>query len=449
MTIAGHRRNDEVNRPTPDNPVLWRRGDESAGSSSDLARSACTTATVDQMTESEDPGDARPSVAAYFADLDAAAIPLFTVLGQVVVAAAALESNLQLELARLLVAARARQGPAEDDPLAEQLAELKKLTAGQLLGRLRERGLPESLEQRIDGAIARRNRLVHHFFEDPQLIKATAGTEASADVIGKLQQLALDCAALSVELQLFALPKIEASMGASKEELLNFVLSLDPAQLQKQAERKQVEEIQVLGSAVGWAGHSESLSSGAPWDLNEHHRLKVDWMGEQVETLADLLRPGLRAVCIGINPSPVSVAAGHYYQGQIGRRFWQRLQRAGAIKEAGTGREDDAAFLAGIGFTDIVKRPTARADAISSAEFEHGRELLAVKLRRYNPPLLIFTFKKTATALLGPFKGDGHRPELEFEGAQIFVMPGPYERTDRVADSLEQLRDLLAAGDHP
>jgi hypothetical protein len=35
-------------------------------------------------------------------------------------------------------------------------------------------------------------------------------------------------------------------------------------------------------------------------------------MGEKAETLADLLRPGLRAVVVGINPSPVSVAAGHY-----------------------------------------------------------------------------------------------------------------------------------------
>jgi hypothetical protein len=32
-------------------------------------------------------------------------------------------------------------------------------------------------------------------------------------------------------------------------------------------------------------------------------------MGEQVETLEDLLRPGLRAVCVGINPAPTSVAA--------------------------------------------------------------------------------------------------------------------------------------------
>ena len=42
------------------------------------------------------------------------------------------------------------------------------------------------------------------------------------------------------------------------------------------------------------------------------HRLTETWMGRETLTLADLLRPGLRAVVVGINPSPVSVAAGHY-----------------------------------------------------------------------------------------------------------------------------------------
>ncbi len=54
-------------------------------------------------------------------------------------------------------------------------------------------------------------------------------------------------------------------------------------------------------------------------------------MGEQVTTLADLLRPGLRAVCVGINPSPVSVEAGHYYQGRLGQVFFARLREAGVL----------------------------------------------------------------------------------------------------------------------
>ncbi|MEO6207502.1 MAG: hypothetical protein ABIP77_06075, partial [Candidatus Limnocylindrales bacterium] len=51
--------------------------------------------------------------------------------------------------------------------------------------------------------------------------------------------------------------------------------------------------------------------------------------GVQTVTLADLppLRDGL--LFIGLNPSPVSVEAGHYHQGRLGRTFWRRLMLAG------------------------------------------------------------------------------------------------------------------------
>jgi hypothetical protein len=47
------------------------------------------------------------------------------------------------------------------------------------------------------------------------------------------------------------------------------------------------------------------------------HRVVIEWMRESIETLEDLLRPGLDAVCVGINPTPTSVAAGHYYQAAL------------------------------------------------------------------------------------------------------------------------------------
>jgi double-stranded uracil-DNA glycosylase len=90
------------------------------------------------------------------------------------------------------------------------------------------------------------------------------------------------------------------------------------------------------------------------------HRAVEEWLGVRVETLEDLLRPGLRAVCVGINPAPASVAAGHYYQGALGQKFFARLRRIGVVP-AKTRWEDDAAFAVGIGFTDIVKRPTRAA----------------------------------------------------------------------------------------
>ena len=172
------------------------------------------------------------------------------------------------------------------------------------------------------------------------------------------------------------------------------------------------------------------------------HRVRAEWMGEEVETLADLLRPGLRAVVVGINPSTVSVEAGHYYQGQLGKLLWRRLRTAGLLPEdARPGREDDDAFAAGVGFTDIVKRPSARAHELSAAEFSHGRAALEEKLAANAPGLVIFTYKKSATALCGRFPGHGFVPGIEVAGIRTFVMPGPYEQADRAAESLAGLRD--------
>src|SRR3954465_10656178 len=100
------------------------------------------------------------------------------------------------------------------------------------------------------------------------------------------------------------------------------------------------------------------------------HRATEEWMGQPVETLEDLLRPGLRAVCVGINPAPTSVAVGHYYQGRLGQQFFARLRSAGKIGPADAW-EDESAFEFGIGFTDIVKRPTASAKEVRPEEFAY------------------------------------------------------------------------------
>ncbi len=175
------------------------------------------------------------------------------------------------------------------------------------------------------------------------------------------------------------------------------------------------------------------------------HRVTEEWMGGSVMTLADLLHEALRAVVVGINPSPVSVAAGHYYQGRIGQRFYRRLAEAGVIDLCVANFEDDAAFAAGVGFTDVVKRPTARADDLPPGELAHGRASLENKLARLQVPKVLFTFKAGAEALLGPLDGHGLIVGRTVAGAELFVMPGPMERTDRVQLALRQLEAWWAS----
>jgi len=179
-------------------------------------------------------------------------------------------------------------------------------------------------------------------------------------------------------------------------------------------------------------------------DQGPGHRRSMEWMGNEIETLEDLLRPGLMALCIGINPALTSVAIGHYYQGRLGQQFFDRLQRAGVASFTRQGWQDDEAFAQGIGFTDIVKRPTARADDVTEGEFSHGKTLLLDKISTYKPRMLIFSFKKSAQALFGPIEGNGIIEGVGVEGVPVFVMPGPYAKRDVVVGKLEELSRSFA-----
>lgn len=180
-----------------------------------------------------------------------------------------------------------------------------------------------------------------------------------------------------------------------------------------------------------------------PRSGNPGHRVTLNWMGEEVETLADLLRTGLRAVAVGINPAPKSVWAGHYYQGNYGQTFFRRL-KAGLLA-AGNGFEDDRAFAAGIGFTDVVKRPTAGQEGLRPGELDHGRPILEAKLSTLDVPLVIFVFKRAAETLLGPLPAGlyGVVARRRLGQARVFVMPGPTAASAIEAEAIKKLKRAL------
>ncbi len=104
------------------------------------------------------------------------------------------------------------------------------------------------------------------------------------------------------------------------------------------------------------------------------------------------------------------------------------------------GFEDDAAFAAGIGFTDVVKRATSRAHGLRPGELEYGRGLLDTKLADLAVPKVLFTFKASAEALLGPLDGPGVQTVGTIVNAQVFVMPRPMAGSHIVQRTLRDLR---------
>ena len=139
----------------------------------------------------------------------------------------------------------------------------------------------------------------------------------------------------------------------------------------------------------------------------------------------DLLRPGLKLLFCGYNPSLLSGSTGHHYA-HPGNRFWRVLHAAGITDRLWKPEEDEVLLDGGIGFTNLCPRPTRRADELSRAEIRTGAEDLERTLEHYKPAAVAYTgigvykwFRATSRA------GWGVQPEPVVPGVVDVVVPSP------------------------
>ena len=151
-----------------------------------------------------------------------------------------------------------------------------------------------------------------------------------------------------------------------------------------------------------------------------------------MRTLPDYLAPGLDIVSIGINPSLYSVERGFNFA-RPGNRFWPALNASGLIPEplAPSAAAVKRLFrVHRIGFTDLVKRATARADELTAADYARGARLLERKLRRHRPEIAWFQGTSAYRVFLEHLDrprariSPGVQPE-RIGGTRVFVTPNP------------------------
>jgi len=104
----------------------------------------------------------------------------------------------------------------------------------------------------------------------------------------------------------------------------------------------------------------------------------------------DLLKPGLTLVFCGYNPSLTSGQSGYHYA-HPGNRFWRVLHASGITRRLYRPEEDAQLPDLGIGFTNLVSRPTRRADELTREEIQAGTEELREKLERFEPRVVAYT----------------------------------------------------------
>ena len=172
------------------------------------------------------------------------------------------------------------------------------------------------------------------------------------------------------------------------------------------------------------------MSGGSAADLDAYRDAVIDDIGMDT----------CRLLVVGINPGLWTAKVGAPFA-RPGNRFWPALHEAGItprLVDARDGLSDaDLAMLAeaGLGFTDVVARATARAGELTDDEIRAGGRLLAEKVARQRdlrggPEIVMVAGIGAFRTAFGAKTPSGGKvgvgkQEIAIGGAETWVVPNP------------------------
>ena len=161
------------------------------------------------------------------------------------------------------------------------------------------------------------------------------------------------------------------------------------------------------------------------------------------EAWEDILRPGLRVVFVGFNPSLPAWRTGHYYANP-GNRFYRLLYESGLTPRLLTPPEDRTLPDHGIGATDLLPEPSARADLVTADRFRTAAPALLAKLEAHAPRAVCCNGIGVFRHLFGrkPVRL-GLQPDLMNGPSAVFVVPSTSGLVNgRAAERLAAFKEL-------
>ena len=100
--------------------------------------------------------------------------------------------------------------------------------------------------------------------------------------------------------------------------------------------------------------------------------------------IPDIVAPGLSVLFCGINPGLMSAQLKQHFA-RPGNRFWPALHLSGFTPRLLKPSEQDLLPGYGLGITNMVARPTAKASELDRQEFVQGVEILTALVEEYRP----------------------------------------------------------------
>ncbi|HEV2780778.1 MAG TPA: G/U mismatch-specific DNA glycosylase [Actinophytocola sp.] len=141
-------------------------------------------------------------------------------------------------------------------------------------------------------------------------------------------------------------------------------------------------------------------------------------------TIPDVIAPDLAVLFCGINPGLYSAATGHHFA-RPGNRFWPALHLSGFTPRRLRPDEQDLLLDYGLGITNLVARPSARADELTPAELRAGAARLTRLAAEHTPRFVaVVGVSAYRTGFARPKATVGEQPERIAE-ARLWVLPNP------------------------
>src|SRR4029077_7725320 len=123
------------------------------------------------------------------------------------------------------------------------ITKLQRLPAGVRLDELEKSGFDKELLQRARDVVARRNALVHHFFEQPGVAKAMTTGDGLEELCGWIDQLTDDSNGLTAEIGVPAFARAEQVLEMSLPELAAQMASRNLDEIKSEELRSQFQMV--------------------------------------------------------------------------------------------------------------------------------------------------------------------------------------------------------------
>jgi G:T/U-mismatch repair DNA glycosylase len=186
------------------------------------------------------------------------------------------------------------------------------------------------------------------------------------------------------------------------------------------------------------------------------HKIQMTVDGDTFYTLEDILpetNKELKILYIAKVPAPISVEAGHYFQGRQGAAFWNKLKNYNILNIPNGDKEDDHLLEHDYGIMDIVKKPRQFGNEPTEYEYLKGMDKIIAAIQKYKPKILIFVYKGVLDKILrlrfnihkSSVYGFNDNLNSNFYGSRVYVfpMPGTHINAVEIHRSMLELKEYI------